>query len=299
MSLQTREAGLALLKWYVDAGADEAVGIEAAALYAAAEANVTPLHEAAQVSLRPHVAKPPTAEEEAARLTGDAVGLAASCNTLEELRAALETFEAKAQFPAARNLVFADGNPGAPVMFIGEAPGEQEDRQGLPFVGRSGQLLDRMLGAIGLDRSSVYITNILPWRPMANRTPTLQEGVIFLPFLMRHIELAAPRLTVALGGSSAKLLLDTNQGIMRLRGTWSELDVGKGAGSKEAGSKRAGSYGADSKGAGSNGADSKGAGSKKVPLLPTLHPAYLLRNPLAKREAWVDLLNLKQRLGAL
>lgn len=265
MSHTAREAGLALLKWYADAGADEAVGTEAAALYAV-EAEITPLQQQQkQVSLKPSAPKPPTTEEVAAQLQSDAAALAAGCATLDQLRAAMEGFEARSQFPSARNLVFADGNPQAKVMLIGEAPGEEEDRRGLPFVGRSGQLLDRMLAAIGLDRTSVYISNILPWRPMGNRTPTQQEGIIFLPFLMRHIELASPRLTVALGGSSAKLLLDTNQGIMRLRGNWSELDVA----------------------------------GRKVPILPTLHPAYLLRNPLAKREAWTDLLNLKQRLRDL
>jgi DNA polymerase len=265
MSLTTRDAGLALLKWYADAGADEAIGTEAAALYAG-EADVTPLpaQKAAEtrVSLKPRAPKPPSEEDLAEQLKTDAADIAAGCATLDQLRAAMESFDAKSHFPAARNLVFADGNPQAKVMLIGEAPGEEEDRRGLPFVGRSGQLLDRMLAAIGLDRTSVYISNILPWRPMANRTPTLQEGVIFLPFLMRHIELAGPRLTVALGGSSAKLLLGTNQGIMRLRGNWSEIEVAGHA----------------------------------VPLLPTLHPAFLLRNPLAKREAWADLLNLKQRL---
>jgi len=264
MSLETRVAGLALLKWYQDAGADEAVGTEAAALYAV-EAELTQLPTQKQVSLRPQVPKPPSDEDVAAKLKIDAAALAASCNTLGELRAAMENFEAKAQFPAAHNLVFADGNPQAKVMLIGEAPGEEEDRQGLPFVGRSGHMLDKMLAAIGLDRSSVYISNILPWRPMANRTPTLQESVIFLPFLLRHIELAGPRLTVALGGSAAKLLLDTNQGIMRLRGTWSEIEIA----------------------------------DHKVPILPTLHPAFLLRNPLAKREAWTDFLNLKQRLAEI
>jgi len=261
MNMESRTAGLALLKWYADAGADEAVGIDAAALYAR-EAEITPLPTQKPVSLRPQAPKPPSDGDVAKRLQTDATALAASCATLEDLRAAMETFEARSNFPAARNLVFADGNPQSPIMLIGEAPGEEEDRRGLPFVGRSGQLLDRMLAAIGLDRDSVYISNILPWRPMANRTPSLQEGLIFLPFLMRHIELAGPRLTMALGGSSAKLLLDTNQGIMRLRGQWSDIEVG----------------------------------GRKVPVLPTLHPAFLLRNPLAKREAWADFLNLKQRL---
>ncbi len=265
-----RTAGLALLRWYADAGVDEAIGLEAAALYAAeapAPAAVLEMPQGKPISLRPRTKKTDeeAAEEKNTQLKTDAAALAASCTSLEELREALQGFEAKSHFPAARNLVFADGNPEAPLMLIGEAPGEQEDRQGKPFVGRSGQLLDKMLAAIGRNRTSVYITNILPWRPLSNRTPTLQEGLIFLPFLKRHMELVGPKLTMTLGGSSSKLLLDTNQGIMRLRGQWGEFDTG----------------------------------SLKVPLLPTLHPAYLLRNPLAKREAWADLLNMKQRLDAI
>lgn len=263
MNLESREAGLALLRWYKDAGVDEAIGTDAAALYAAAAETIELPQK--QVSLKPSIPKPPTEDEVNARLTGDAETLAAQCTTLDELRAAVEGFEAKSHFPSARNLVFADGNPEADIMLIGEAPGADEDRRGQPFVGRSGQLLDQMLGAIDLDRTQVYITNILPWRPMGNRTPSLQEGVIFLPFLKRHMELAKPKLAMALGGSSAKLLLDTRQGITQLRGNWAEIDVS----------------------------------GKPLPILPTLHPAYLLRNPLAKREAWADLLNLKQRLRAI
>lgn len=268
MDADVREAAHALLTWYRDAGVDEAIGNDAAALYSAEAAapaardastrpNVTPL------SLRPRqLPKEPDPAEDAARLAQDAAALAAKCTTLDELKAAIEGFEGKAQFPAARNIVFADGNPTADVMLVGEAPGEQEDRRGLPFVGRSGQLLDAMLAAIGLDRTSVYITNILPWRPMGNRTPSIHESMMFQPFLMRHIELVSPKVMMTVGAPSSKLLLNSTEGITRLRGTWHEIAVGE----------------------------------TRIPVMPTLHPAYLLRTPLAKREAWHDLLELKQRL---
>jgi len=267
-----KSAGLALLRWYADAGVDEAVGVDAAALYAEATPAQTPavaevieLSKSVSLKPRPKKSDEEAAEDRAEQLTHDANTLAAKCASLKDLREAVAGFEARSHFPAARNLVFSDGNPDADLMLIGEAPGEQEDLQGKPFVGRSGQLLDRMLAAIGRDRTNTYITNVLPWRPMGNRTPTQQEGLIFLPFLMRHIELANPKLCVALGGSSAKLLMHTNQGIMSFRGTWGTLE----------------------------------AGALTVPILPTLHPAYLLRNSLAKREAWHDLLNMKQRLAEL
>jgi len=281
-SADFREAGLALLRWYADAGVDEAIGLDAAALYGAdapetaqvlqMQQSQTGAQSASQtvsksVSLRPRNAKVPeiSAEEEAATLTVSATAVAAKCATLAELREAMEGFEAKSHFPAARNIVFADGNPEAPLMLIGEAPGEQEDREGKPFVGRSGQLLDRMLAAIGRDRTNTYITNILPWRPMGNRTPTPQEALIFQPFVLRHIELVSPKFAMAVGGTSGKLLLNTTTGITRLRGNWGELQ----------------------------------AGNVSVPILPTFHPAYLLRNSLAKREAWADLLSMKQCLSEL
>lgn len=268
MDAQTRQAAHALLSWYRDAGVDEAIGNDAAALYSAAPAAPAEVMAEPRVpaqSLRPRAAKTeePDPEAETRRLRQDAAAMAAACTTLDELKAAMMNFEAKDRFPAARNLVFADGNPDADVMLIGEAPGEQEDRQGLPFVGRSGHLLDAMMGAIGLDRTSFYITNVLPWRPMANRTPTAIEGLVFQPFLMKHIELVRPKVMLTLGGPAAKLLLDTGEGIMRMRGQWREIEVG----------------------------------GRKIPVMPTLHPAYLLRTPLAKREAWHDLLELKQRLG--
>lgn len=169
----------------------------------------------------------------------------------------------------ATNLVFADGRPGAPLMIIGEAPGADEDRQGKPFVGVSGQLLDRMLDSIGLDRAAeapdaaVYITNILPWRPPGNRNPTEAEIALFLPFVLRHIALARPRHLLLLGGVSAKALLRAKDGITRLRGRWHSLETEAGP----------------------------------LPALPSWHPAYLLRNPSAKRDSWADLLLLRRSLN--
>lgn len=162
----------------------------------------------------------------------------------------------------ARNTVFADGNTAAQIMFIGEAPGRDEDRQGLPFVGRAGQLLDKMLAAIRFERSDVYITNMIPWRPPGNRTPTPLEIELCRPFIQRHIELVAPKIVVLLGNVSTKALLGTSQGILSLRGNWSE-------------------YRSDN--------------DIIIPALPTLHPAYLLRNPAQKRQSWIDFLKLRER----
>jgi len=191
--------------------------------------------------------------------------LAQSCQTLTELRAALETFEGCALRKTAKNLVFSDGNPEASVMLVGEAPGRDEDLQGLPFVGRSGQLLDRMLAGIELDRSSVYIINTLPWRPPGNRPPTADELAICEPFVERQIELVAPKLLVCVGGVSAKQMLKTDTGIMRLRGRWMNYPSQPGG----------------------------------IPLLPIFHPAFLLRQPAHKRLAWRDLLSLRQKLNEI
>jgi DNA polymerase len=183
--------------------------------------------------------------------------------SLEELRAILERFEGCALKSTATQLVFADGNPKARVMFVGEAPGYEEDKQGLPFVGRSGKLLDRMLAAIGLDRTKVYIANIVPWRPPGNRTPTPQEAAICLPFLLRQIELCDPDVLVCLGGPSAQTLLNVKDGILKLRGRWFTFNTGK----------------------------------REIRAMPTLHPAYLLRSPIAKRNAWRDFLAIKKALS--
>ncbi len=190
--------------------------------------------------------------------------LAEGAATLEELRAALESFEGCALKTTAKSLCFADGNPQARVMVVGEAPGADEDRVGLPFVGRSGQLLDRMLGAIGLSRASdVYIANTVPWRPPGNRTPTTQEMAICLPFIRRQVALCNPDILVCLGGPATQSMLGVTEGILRMRGRWLDYEIGPG---------------------------------RKIKALATLHPAYLLRQPLQKRLAWRDFKALKAAL---
>jgi DNA polymerase len=188
---------------------------------------------------------------------------AKSAASLEELRAILDRFEGCALRTTATQLVFADGNPRARVMFVGEAPGRDEDLAGLPFVGRSGQLLDRMMAAIGLDRGSVYIANVVPWRPPGNRTPTPQESAICLPFTLRQIELADPDVLVCLGGPSAQTLLNISDGILKARGRWFTYQTG----------------------------------TREIRAIATLHPAYLLRQPLQKRLAWRDFLAIKKALA--
>jgi DNA polymerase len=190
---------------------------------------------------------------------------AKAATDLAALRAALEQFDGCALKKTATNLVFADGNPAADVMLIGEAPGADEDRQGKPFVGVSGQLLDRMMAAIGLDRTTFYITNVCFWRPPGNRKPTEAELAAQLPFVTRHIELVRPKVLVLVGGSSAQGLLGLNDGITRLRGRWFD-------------------YTSPNLPA-------------PIPTIPIFHPAYLLRQPGLKREAWRDLLKLRQRLS--
>ena len=188
---------------------------------------------------------------------------ARSAKNLEELRALLEAFEGCMLRATATRLVFADGNPQARVMFVGEAPGRDEDIAGLPFVGRSGKLLDRMMAAIGLDRTQAYIANVVPWRPPGNRTPTPQETAICLPFIRRQIDLAGADILVCLGQPSTQTLLETREGITRTRGRWFKFDTG----------------------------------SREIRALATYHPAFLLRSPLQKRLAWRDFLALKKALA--
>ncbi|HME83719.1 MAG TPA: uracil-DNA glycosylase [Roseiarcus sp.] len=189
--------------------------------------------------------------------------LAASATDLATLRSYLETFEECGLKRTATQLVFADGAPGSRVMFVGEAPGGDEDRIGRPFVGRAGQLLDRMLKSIGLDRSQVYIANVVPWRPPGNRTPTLQETQACLPFIKRQIELASPEILVCLGASASQTLLGVREGITRARGTWFAYHCDDG---------------------------------RTLRALAMLHPAYLLRQPGQKRQAWADLRTLAREL---
>lgn len=191
--------------------------------------------------------------------------LAASANTLAELRAALEAFEGCPLKHRAKNLVFADGDPSADLMFVGEAPGRDEDEAGLPFVGVSGKLLDKIAAGIGRDRTSFYITNVLPWRPPDNREPALTEASVCLPFLHRHIALAKPKVIVALGATAAKNLFDTTEGITRLRGKWRDLTVE----------------------------------GHSCPAMATFHPAALLRQPINKRYVWRDMLAVAEKLDSL
>ena len=189
---------------------------------------------------------------------------ARSAPDLQTLRDMLERFEGCGLRATASRLVFADGNPAARVMLVGEAPGRDEDIEGLPFVGRSGKLLDLMLAAIGLDRTSVYIANVVPWRPPGNRTPTPQETAICLPFILRQIELADPDILVCMGNPSTQTLLGTKDGITKTRGRWFTFHTG----------------------------------TREIRAMPTYHPAFLLRSPLQKRFAWRDFLAIKKALGS-
>lgn len=182
--------------------------------------------------------------------------------TLQELRALMEQVDSPLK-QCATNMVFGIGNEHANVLLLGEAPGAEEDKQGLPFVGQSGQLLDKMLAAIGLDRSMVYITNILPWRPPGNRTPTSEEIALFLPYVLKHISIISPKIVVCLGGTATKALLQKNDGIVRLRGRWTKVE---------------------------------GISAR---VIATFHPAYLLRSPSQKREAWIDFLQIKSALASI
>jgi uracil-DNA glycosylase len=252
-----------LLDWYVAMGADEAVDLDPHDCTRAPAAEPRPLPRVppAPMPAAPLPAPPLVAPAVAA---ASARELADRAQSLAELEAAVRSFEGCLLRRTATNTVFADGNPAASVMIVGEAPGGDEDRIGRPFVGRAGQLLDRMLAAIGIDRSSAYITNVLFWRPPGNRKPTPDEVAACLPFLWRHIALVHPKVVVMAGGTSASTLLGRNEGITRLRGRWFDLPVpGLAA---------------------------------PVPALATYHPSFLLRTPARKAEAWADLLSLQARL---
>jgi DNA polymerase len=276
------EGAAALLRWYVEQGVDEAIGEEPIDRFAApsppaattAAATVTAIAPVAPRAPTPLRAPPPPPAAprgpvplESPQLVEDARSLAEGCSTLAELEAAIRGFEGCALKRTAKNTVFADGTSGAPVMIVGEAPGADEDRLGKPFVGVSGQLMDRMMGAIGLSRDGgFYITNILFWRPPGNRTPTTTEQGMCLAFTRRHIELVKPKVLVLAGGVAVKAVLDTTEGITRLRGKWTGYTLGDGT---------------------------------VIPTMPTFHPAYLLRTPASKRQSWQDLLAIDKKLKEL
>lgn len=270
---------LTALTWLVDAGADEAVLTEPVNRFAlpsrppleggskaASRTSATPAPQRPRPSFRPQAEAPAASAAVPSDDIGRAMEIAAGCNSLEELKSALEAFEGCALKRTAKNTVFADGTPACHIMFIGEAPGAEEDRQGKPFVGRAGQLLDKMLAAIGLSRTTnTYITNVLNWRPPGNRDPSPEEAAMCLPFLRRHIELVAPEIIVLLGATAARHVTGRTDGIMRMRGQWLEYF----------------------------------AAGKMVPVMPTLHPAYLLRQPAHKKLAWRDLQAIEDKVKSL
>ncbi len=251
-----RIAAADLVQWYAEMGVDTALDEAPRDRFEEARPKAPVERPAAPVPT------PISAASSTDEMASAARRLARSAASLEELQGLLSAFEGCALTATAKSLCFADGNPAGRVMLVGEAPGADEDRQGVPFVGRSGQLLDRMLAAIGLDRTAVYIANIIPWRPPGNRTPTPQEAAVCQPFIERQIELADPDILVCLGGPSAQALLGLKDGITRARGRWSEYDTG----------------------------------TRKIRAIATLHPAYLLRQPLQKRLAWRDLKSIRNAL---
>lgn len=262
----------AMIEWLVEMGADEIIGDVPVNRLLAPKPRPEP--EARKPGAAPAARPKPASGEVRAGASliqapgsSDAAQMAAECATLADIEQALARFDACPLKKTATNLCFADGNPKADVMLIGEAPGRDEDIQGKPFVGRSGQLLDRMLQAIGLSRhgespeNSVYISNVIFWRPPGNRTPTDQETLMCLPFVKRAIEIKQPRFLVCLGATPTQRLIGRSEGILKLRGRWFDFASGEGS----------------------------------IPLLATLHPAYLLRQPAQKRLAWRDLLSLKEK----
>lgn len=259
--MQDRAALLRLLEWQTAMGADDAV-------LDAPRDRMQP--EPKPVARPSATTRPVTASVAPAATTAQSTTLASArelaeaAKDLAELRAAVESFDGCSLRRTATHTVFADGNPAAPLMLIGEAPGADEDRIGLPFVGRSGQLLDRMLAGIGIRRAdSAYITNVLFWRPPGNRKPTPEETAICLPFVWRHIALMRPKIVVLCGGTATTALLNRSEGIMRLRGRWLDLPVpGLGA----------------------------------VPTIATYHPSFLLRAPAHKSETWRDLLSIQSKI---
>jgi uracil-DNA glycosylase len=261
-SIDEAQSFVALLRWYADMGVDLAIDAVPHDRFAESASDKPGRAEALPKAAPAPVRTTPSRAVFSANPRPQSVGDPATAQTLDELRARLLAFDGCALKATATQLVFADGNPKADIMFVGEAPGADEDRQGLPFVGRAGQLLDKMLAAIGLDRRHVNIANIVPWRPPGNRTPTPIETSACLPFLRRQIELVHPKILVCLGAPAMQTLLGIKEGIMRSRGRWVEYDMG----------------------------------GTKIPAMPMLHPAYLLRQPAHKKFAWQDLRELAKTI---
>lgn len=273
---------LELLQFYVDSGVDESLGDESINRFLITETNAAVFFQSpdspaaprrtsplpTMPAMAPAMSAPPEMPIGTIEALADARARAAEAKTLDELRTALDEFPGLSIKRTATQMVFSDGRPDARIMVIGEAPGADEDRIGRPFVGLSGQLLDRMLAAIGLDRTeNVYITNIINWRPPGNRNPSDSEIALSIPFVERHIELINPDLLLFVGGVSAKALFNTSQGITRLRGKWNTYRTPKM--------------------------------ERDIPAMAMFHPAYLLRSPAQKGLAWADLLQVRARLQEL
>ncbi len=262
LSVQSELEPAQLLQWYVECGVDECISDQEINWFE--KKSEAPLKQ--QVSVNSPKPRPqtPTAPLASNReLIEEAKQMAAGCDSLSALNAAILEFDGCSLKKTASNTVFCDGNPDSDIMLIGEAPGADEDRIGKPFVGQAGKLLDRMFATINMNREQdFYITNVLPWRPPGNRKPTDQECDLCLPFLKRHIELFNPKMIVLIGGTSATAILNTKTGITKLRGKWYDYALGE----------------------------------QKIPLMPIFHPAYLLRQPQCKKQAWHDLLTIKERL---
>jgi len=263
-----RQALIAMLRWQLEAGVDEAVGETPWNRFAEPETAAPRPRAAPERTERARPRSEPAAAAPAKRRI-DIEGLD-DVHDLDALRERLGDIDGGAPQRFATNTVFGDGAPGAKIMFVGEAPGAEEDRQGVPFVGPSGKLLDLMLATIGLARSDVYIANTLYWRPPGNRTPTPEERHACLPILMRQIELVGPNLIAPLGGPAAQTLLNQTTGITRLRGRWFEFETRP-----------------------------DGAGGLTLPAMPTFHPAFLLRQPAQKKQVWQDLRAIRARLAEL
>lgn len=258
----------ALLDWQRAVGVDLAVGEEPVDQFALSASKIATPAKKPSPSILPETKSAPIPAPEEISIDAEietAKSLAAAATDLQQLQEALAAYDGCPLKLRATQLVFADGNPEADIMFIGEAPGRDEDLQGKPFVGRSGQLLDRIIAAIGLDRTKVYIANTVPWRPPGNRTPTPAEIATCAPFLRRQIELVAPKLIMTLGAPAAQTMFETKSPISRMRGQWRELSIGQ----------------------------------LTIKALPTLHPAFLLRQPAQKRNVWRDMLALRQAIDKL
>jgi len=263
----------ALLAWHIAMGADEAIDENPVDRFVAAPPPVAVMPEAKTAGQTPAAGQSPAqkptpiaarpAQPTIGAGAAEAVKVAAACNSLDELKAALNSFDGGLLKRSAKNTVFADGVPGAPLMVIGDVPGSEDDQTGLPFVGQAGQLLDKMLAAIGMTRAeNAYLSTVVPWRPLGNSKPDAALLAVCKPFTERHIELAAPKVVLGLGGALGKAIFETQDSISRQRGRWQELTTT----------------------------------SQTIALIATYHPTYLLNQPHQKGNAWRDLLAVKEKL---